>query len=109
MLKVNVPPSPWSEQSITLAGIEYRFIFSFNERDQRWRLDIYVQDVPVIHGIKIMENQSFLYLYNLESFIHGDLSCIRMKKDNKDVGFDNFGYNKAYELIYFTNDEIINS
>lgn len=108
-LKINVPDSGWSEQNISLNGVTYRFEFHFNGRDERWRMDIYLEDTPVIKGIKIMENQSLLGRYNLEDFDHGDIFCFRMEEDGNPVGRDNLGISKPYQLVYYSNDEILNS
>ena len=106
MLKINVPFTPWSEQSITLNGVEYRFIFSFNERSERWHLSIYLRDVPIKTGLVLMENGLLLGNYRLDDFDHGKLFCVRMKKSGKNAGYDNTGFGKAYELIYLTNEEL---
>ena len=45
--------------------------------------------------------------FRLANFGHGDLIVYRAQEDGQDVGRDNFGIGKAYELLYVTNDEII--
>lgn len=107
-LKINIPESAWSEQSVSLSGINYRFVFTFNGRDERWRLSIYIGNTAVIEGVKILENQALLSQYLLDDFNHGELFCIRLKKDGLPVGRNNFGLGKAYELIYYSNEEILN-
>lgn len=105
-LSLPVPNSSWSSQNITLGGLDYTFEFSFNSRDDRWRFDIYLEDEPVILGIKIMENQFFLRNYILPDFDHGDIVCVRSKDDGSPVGRDNLGQGKPYELIYFGTNEL---
>lgn len=107
-LKINVPESAWSEQSVSLNGINYRFVFTFNGRDERWRLSIYIGNTAVIEGLKILENQALLGQYLLDDFNHGELFCFRMKEDGLPVGRNNFGLGKAYELVYYSNEEILN-
>ena len=106
-LEVIVPSPAWTTQDITLGGFKYNFIYSFNERDNRWRIDIYnVDNTPVITGVKIMENQSLLERYILEDFNHGDIYCLRIHETPDPVGRDNLGPGLAYSLFYFTNEEI---
>lgn len=106
MLKINVPNFSWSEQAVTLDGKQYRFVFRFNERDQRWRLDIYLGSTPVILGVKILENVFLLGEYYPEGFQHGDLFCGRLREDNNPVGRTNLGFGKPFELVYYTRAEL---
>ncbi len=105
-LTLETPTTANEELETSLAGIVYKFKYSFNTRDQRWRLSIYRENAPVILGIKIVENVSLLSQYILDDFDHGDIFCIRSKDDGKDVGLDNLGIGEAYELIYFSNEEL---
>lgn len=106
MLKLPVPSAAWSSQNITLGGLDYTFIYSYNTRDERWRVSIYLNEDPVILGIKIMENQRLLNDYILSNFDHGDVICFRVKDDGLPVGRNNLGIDKAYELVYFSNSEL---
>lgn len=107
-LKINIPANSWSEQPVTLNGEVYRFVFSFNQRDERWRLDIFLGSEVVVRGVKILPHQWLVSNpYSPTNFQHGDLVCIRMKNDNSPVGYDNLGFNKAYELVYYTNEEVL--
>ena len=103
---INTPKSASATQSISLGGNTYEFIYSLNSRDNRLRFDILFDDVPIISGVKIMENQSLLKRYDLVDFSHGDLVCFRFKDDGKDVSLENLGVGLPYELIYFSNDEL---
>lgn len=105
-LKIPVTDNAYSNQELTIAGIKYNFKFSYNGRDSRWRLSIFIDDTAVILGVKIMENEALLGRYRLTTFAHGDLIVLRVKDDGQDCGRNNFGIGKAYELIYITNAEI---
>lgn len=106
-LRIPVSDTAWSENNFSLGGQNYTFEFLINSRDSRWRFNIYLNDEPVIEGIKVVENQLFLSQYNLESFSHGDIGCFRMKSDYSPVGRNNLGIDKSYELLYLTNEEIL--
>lgn len=106
MLKLPVPTASWATQNISLGGLDYTFIFSYNSRDERWRFDIYLQEDPVILGVKVVENQFFFRNYILPNFDHGDIACLRIQDDGKPVGRNNLGQGLPYELVYFSNQEI---
>lgn len=105
-LKIPVPASSWSSQTITLGGKEYTFEYTYNTRDERWRLGIYYQGDAIITGLKIVENAPLLETYTLPDFDHGDIYCVRIKDDGENVSRNNLGYGKSYELIYVTNEEL---
>jgi len=105
-LTLNVPNTAHSLQTVSLGGIDYDITYTYNTRDSRWRMDISKQGVVVKSGIKIMENQSLLGRYLLSNFEHGDIFCVRVEKDSSNVGRDNLGLDKAYELVYYTNEEL---
>lgn len=106
-LKINVPPVAWSEQNVSLDGRLYRFVFSFNTRDRRWRMSIYYQGQEVVVGVKLMENQWLVTApYYPDEFTHGDLICVRLREDSNPVGRGNLGFGKPYELLYYTMQEI---
>lgn len=106
MLEINVPSTAWSTNSVSLGDILYRIDFRFNSTDERWRMDIYIEDDPVILGVKIMESQDLVAKYRLAEFNHGDIFCIRRENDNLPVGRDNLGFNRPYGLFYFSNSEL---
>lgn len=105
-LIINIPDRAHSTQNITLGGLDYQMTLTFNDRDQRWSLGLSRNSLPIVSGVRIMENQALLYRYNLSAFSHGDLFVVRDKVDNKNVGRDNFGANSSYVLLYMTNEEI---
>ena len=107
MLRLNIPEVAFAAQEVSLGGLTYTFIYSFNDQDDRWRFDIYLDEVLVIGGIKVMENASlFRFRYTLPDFVNGDIQCLRLLDDGKQVGRNNLGIGKAYELIYFSNEEL---
>ena len=110
-LRINIPDSAWSTQSISLGGQDYEFEFKYNEREDRWRFSIKQGDTSIVSGIKVIENQVFLLNYDLPLFAHGDILCLRILQDDEQVGRDNFGLDKPYELFYYSYtelDELVN-
>jgi len=107
-LKITVPDQPWSETVVTLGGQTYTLVFRYNERDERFRLDLYSNETPILLGVKIVESTYLLSKYKLEEFKHGDIFCLRFQKDFSECSRNNLGVGKSYELIYLSDDEINN-
>jgi hypothetical protein len=105
-LKIPVPEAAYAENQFSLGGINYRFVFRFNDRDNRWRVDIYINEDPVKLGLKVIQNIPLLSRYLLDDFTHGEIFCIKMKDTTEPVGRDNLGIGKSYELIYMTYQEL---
>jgi hypothetical protein len=105
---LQVPTNSADIINTSLEGISYDIKYRFSSREERWYFDIYLENgIAVKLGVKVMENQSLLSRYVLDDF-KGDIICFR-KKDTPplaDVGRDNLGIGKAYELIHFTSAEI---
>lgn len=107
-ISIPVPTSSWEDEIISLGGREYKLTFRFNTRDQGWRIDLYLGDVLVKGGMKVVQDGSLLLIYQLDDFSHGDIWCIKAQETTEDVGRNNLGQGKAYELIYFSNEELAN-
>jgi hypothetical protein len=106
-LKINVPDSANAESFVSLGGFNYKLFFNFNSSDQRYRIDISLNDKPVITGLKVVEDTPLIRKYNLPDFDHGELYVLKLKDTDEPVGRNNFGIDKAYELIYVANSELI--
>lgn len=104
-VSIVTPVTTYSEQRISLGGIDYRFIFRYNRREGRWRFDIFEDETAIALGIKVMENQNLTERYLLDRFSHGNLYCVRSFETEEEVSRDNFGVDKAYELLYYTTQE----
>lgn len=107
-ISIDVPTESANvKQDITLSGTNYLFRYTYNTRDQRLRLSIYLDDELVIASVKIMENQLLLQNYILPDFPDGDLLCVRFKGDETTPAtLGNIGIDQNYELIYLTNEEL---
>ena len=105
-LFINVPDSANAEQEVSLGGINYNFKFSYNSRDQRYRLSIYLGTESLVDGLKLIENNSITGKYDLVNFDHGELFLVRIEDTSKEASRDNIGFDKPYRLTYYTNDEL---
>lgn len=110
-IQLNIPTVSFQRDTVPLGGTIYNIEYSYNERDNagegRWRLDISDEfGKNIITGIKIVEPQRLLARYKLENF-SGELEVIRVIHDAGPLVFDNFGVNKDYALLYWTEEELI--
>lgn len=108
-LTISVPSiSSWTEQTIELSGIAYRFIYKLNERfnPSRLYLDIYLEEVLVKASLKLLENSDLTSRYLLDDFDHGSLFLVRLDSTKDQATLGNIGIDLSYELVYFTNQEL---
>lgn len=107
MLRLNIPTVSYAKQEVSLGGFKYDFVYSYNEYDGRWRIDIYYNEELIVPGLAIMEDSSIIrFRYDVPEFSHGDLQCRKVLDTKESVGRNNLGIGKEYELIYFTNEEL---
>lgn len=110
-LQIIVPDSAWSSQQVTLGGETYNFTFKFNNRDSAWRLDISDLDQnEILSGIKIMSNQSLYERYKntYPELPSGALVCFKSRQSDEAVlGRNNLGVDKTYNLLWFSDEEVV--
>lgn len=106
MLRIPVP-TPNTSQVVSLGGVAYNFVFNFNYFDDKWRISIYQNEEPVQLNMKVTEPKSLIRVRTTPvNFSHGDLQVHQRKTTSNPCGIDNFGIDKEYELLYFTNEEL---
>jgi hypothetical protein len=105
-LSINIPDSSNNEVKVALGGFDYTFQYSFNTRDQRYRLSILQRGFPIIRGLKLVESSLITDKYDLPLFDHGQLIVVRLQETDLGAGRSNMGFGKAYGLVYFSNEEL---
>ena len=105
-ITIDVPTDSWAEQSIALGSVVYRFIYKYNNRNARLYLDIFQEEELVVGGLAMMEGGRLLQNYTLPNFNHGDIACVKFKQTDSAPTSGNVGIGLAYELIYYTNEEL---
>lgn len=106
MLELNVPDAAWSTNTVSLGNTLYTIDFLYNSTDERWRINIFIEDEPVLLGLKLMEQSGIIAKYRHPLFNHGELFVIRRENDGLPCTRDNLGFNKPYGLFYFSNEEL---
>ena len=107
MLLINIPDEPYYTQRVTLESTAIRLITKFNSRNNSWYLDIKTGggSSDILSGIKIMPNQNLTGRYDLPLLPDGNFFCLRTQNRFDDIGRDNFGNDKVYQLYWVPTDE----
>lgn len=107
MLKIPVPESSYSEVEVTLNGETYTFVYRFNERSNRWKVDIFNLDGDaIVKGLTVVENFSPTAHLTLPELEQGLFYIGTAENTKAPVGLNNFGINKTYEMVYASYEEL---
>ena len=101
------------KQTFTIAGLTYRVHTYWNARSG-WYVSFYdSNDNPINLGIKLMPN-AVLNKYALDDYYSGEIICVDTspeRDENRDLveglTLSNFGDGRRYQLVYFTEQEIL--
>lgn len=107
MIEIRVPDAAHSSQTVSLQGVDYILEFDYNKREEAWRITI--KDVfgePILYGLKVLPDTAVNGSYQVENF-SGYLFCSRNSGDAQRVVRDNFGIDKDFSLMYFTEEEVV--
>lgn len=105
MIALPTPSSDWATHKASLAGKTYKLTYRFNSYNQRWMLDIYLDEVSVSLGNMIIEGSPLFYAQPIKNFEHGVLLPLRNINGKTTIGRDNLGIGKEFTLYYLTNEE----
>lgn len=96
-------PIPYYTQRTRLDGKDYNLHFAYNERMDRWSLDIFSDDDrPLVLGIRIVANWSLIRFYQYNKDLPpGELMAIDLSGDGSPPGFNELGFDKRVVLTYF--------
>jgi hypothetical protein len=107
MLRIPIPDTAYSSEQVTLNGQTFIFTFRYNERSERWKLDIEDSfENLIIAGLTLVENISLTSHLNLLDIFDGDLYCVKLEAGEERLGRNNVGVGKTHELIYVGANEL---
>lgn len=106
MRKVIVPDSANSSVQVSLGGQTYTFEYTYSKLNEKFYLKISYNGEVLISNLKLNQNVYLLKKHAIPEFDHGDLMIVKLKGTDAEVTRDNLGINKAYSLIYLSNEEI---
>lgn len=108
MRRLQIPDIAFASRDVTLNGRNYTLTFRYNERDARWRMDIYdQQEVLLKAGISIVEDFNLTETYSILDQMEGFLFTVKLKGGDIRTGRDNIGVDKTHELLYTTFEELL--
>ncbi len=86
-----------------LDGKDYNFRMKWNERSQRWHMNIYADDeTPLVLGIKLVANWPLIRYYQYNPDVpQGALIAVDLSNDGSPPGLYDFGEDLRVELTYF--------
>ena len=77
-----------------LDGIQFLFAFRFNERMDRWIMDIKTaDDEPILMGTPILQGVTFLERFKIETLPPGRLFSINIQTLFEETGVEDLGKN----------------
>lgn len=105
---LNTQDNPYYRMRSRLDGRDYVLDFSYNEREERWYLDIYDEaEVPLAMGLKLIANWSLLFRYRYDPRMpQGEMVVADTTGDGTPPTLLELGINKRCELIYWSQAEM---
>lgn len=83
----------------------YQFEFSFNSRDERWRLSVLnMKDNYLIRNIKILPFVGMVKRYKIENLFAGEIVGFNNKNIFEYPSFENLG--NEFKIYYFSTEAI---
>lgn len=107
MRKISTPSISYATRKVSLNGETYNLTFRYNERTQRWKLDVASDDfVPIVNNLTLMEDEILNYHLTLPELGDGLFIVNKSRETSLPCGRDNLGLNKDYELLFSTSAEL---
>lgn len=99
----NVTPS--FTELVFLEGINLKFWFYWNAREEIWNLSILdVNDNPLLMGIKLISNYELILQHPTLAIPRGSLFLWDTSGEGDSAGYNDLG--TRHKLIYTTSDEV---
>lgn len=109
-LRIRVDDLPAQEQQITLNGVTLFIRFSYSGAHTRdnWVMDILDQNKDnLLVGKRVTSTTNLTYhSFSLTEILDGYLFCVNTTATRTPMNRDNFGTDKAYQIWYYSNEEI---
>jgi hypothetical protein len=99
---LTVPGNPNYTLRTRFDGRDFNLKFLWNEREERWYLDIRTDsDLPIVMGIKLITNRPLLRFYKFDARLPpGELYAWSLTTDESPPGLFELGSGKRVELSY---------
>lgn len=95
---------PFWVQRTTLDGRDYNLRFAWNQREERWYLDINAgDDTPLLVGVKLVTNWPLLLGRHADPRLpDGELMVRTTLRDDSPPGLNDMGFGLRCELLYIS-------
>jgi len=104
---IPLPQDSYSDIGVSLSGDRYTFTFRYNERADRWHVDIKnSDDIFIVTGLRLVEGLSPTIFLELQGLTEGFIYIVEMEETEEQAGRDNLGIDKTYELVYTQYEEL---
>lgn len=106
--RINTREDPYYTQRTRLEGRDYVLTFRYNEREERWYLDLADDEESYIAvGIKLVANWSLLHPYRYDARTPpGQLNVADISGDGSPPTLFELGEGKRCQLLYWTREEL---
>jgi len=107
MIQIPVTVNGNSEFDISLDGTVYTFRYTYNTRNKRVYLSIFLEGEPIIESLRLIEDSTPILYYPLAQFTGGELLVVEFEKGTGFTTLGNFGINLEYSLVYVSPSEFV--
>jgi len=99
-----IPGRPYYNLRTKLDNTDYTLRFAWNQRLERWSMDILsIQDIVLVSGIKLVSNWPLLRYYQWDLRVpQGEVMAVDLSPDLSPPGIDDLGVGLRCELTYFS-------
>ncbi len=106
MIQLPVTSNGNSDYDITLEGVTYTFQYRYNSRNERIFLNILKEGVPLIMGMRLIEDGAPNQIYANTEAPQGLLYVAQMTSEETFATLGNLGISLPFNLVYFTEQEV---
>ena len=115
-IQIKVDENAYQGKEIVINGIVLNFTIAYNTSDDvnndgygAWYFDIQDRKFnDIISGVKVLPIQNLTSRYlSLNTLLDGDIWCMNNKDKTADINRSNFGTDKKFQLMYFSNEEMV--
>lgn len=92
-------------QNITVLNSSFTMTLEYNSTDYRWRFTIENSDGVLLQGVPLKKGYSPTKRYSLDELEGGNFWVFAKTSTDDALGYDNFGFDKAYGLYFLTTEE----
>lgn len=102
MIQLPVTRSGNSDYDLTIEGVTYTFQYRYNTRNKRIFLNILRESVPLLMGMRLIENGTPNEIYANKEAPQGVLFVAKATTEEDFSTLGNLGIDLPFNLVYFS-------